>query len=168
MSETTEEGAGGIVHALARWCAYIGGAVMTGLALMSVYSVIMRKFFDRPIQGDFELVQIGCAICVALLLPWCQLRGGNIIVDFFTTKASQRTQSVLDAIGSLMVALMAGAIAWRTGVGAVSVKAAGETSMIMGVPIWIGYAAMVPGLALTAVAALWTMAASLRGKRGAA
>ena len=41
-------------------------------------------------------------------------------------------------------------VAWRTGVGVLTVKGAGETSMIMGIPGWIGYAFMLPGFALHA------------------
>ncbi len=144
------------IHALARWFCYIGGTIMTALALMSVYSVTIRAIGFRPVQGDFELVQIGSAVAVALFLPWCQLRGGNIIVDFFTTRASQRTQSRLDAFGALAVAVVLGVLAWRTGVGAASVKSAGESSMLMGVPIWLAYAGMVPGLTLGAVAGVVT------------
>ena len=140
------------IHALARWCCYAGGTIMTALALMSVYSVVSRWLFGRPIQGDFELVQIGCAVAVSLFLPWCQLKGGNIIVDFFTTRCSQSTQSRLDAFGALMVGCVMLLIAWRTGVGAVSIKSGGETSMLMGVPIWLPYAGMVPGFLLGAAA----------------
>ena len=140
------------IHALARWCCYAGGTIMTALALMSVYSVVSRWLFGRPIQGDFELVQIGCAVAVSLFLPWCQLKGGNIIVDFFTTRCSQAAQSRLDAFGALMIGCVMLLIAWRTGVGAVSIKSGGETSMLMGVPIWLPYVGMVPGFFLAALA----------------
>ena len=160
------------IHALARWCCYIGGTIMTALALMSVYSVVSRWLFGRPIQGDFELVQIGCAVAVSLFLPWCQLRGGNIIVDFFTTRCSRSTQSRLDAFGALLVGCVMLLIAWRTGVGAVSIKSGGETSMLMGVPIWLPYAGMVPGFFLAALAGFMNavehwQAASRSGDTGA-
>ena len=142
------------VDALARWCAYAAGVVLTAMAMMSAYSIVGRAVTGKPIQGDFELVQVGCAICVGLFLPICQLRGGNIIVDFFTSRASDRTRGMLDTIGALLVAVMMALITWRTGVGMLSTKAAGETSMIMGVPLWWGYAGMLPGLAVTVLAAL--------------
>ena len=44
--------------------------------------------------------------------------------------------------------------------GAVSVRAAGETTMILSVPMWWAYASLAPGLALAAVIALiqgWKM-----------
>lgn len=76
------------VDVLARACPCLAGAVLTGIALMSAWGVIGRALTGKPIQGDFEVVRIGCAIAVALLLPPSQLRVGNIIVDFFTLRAS--------------------------------------------------------------------------------
>lgn len=138
-----------------RWFAVLGGVVLVAMTLMSVGSIAGRSLFGKPIPGDFELIQIGCAICVAAFLPWCQMQGGNIIVDFFTARASTKTQARLDVFGALLLAAVMLLVAWRTGVGALSVRAAGETSMIMGFPSWIGYAFMVPGFALTALAAFY-------------
>jgi TRAP-type C4-dicarboxylate transport system permease small subunit len=131
---------------------------------MSVASIVGRNLFGKPVPGDFELVQIGCAICVAAFLPWCQMQGGNIIVDFFTVRASARTRAWLDMFGALLLAVVMLLVAWRTGVGALAVKASGETSMIMGFPSWIGYAFMAPGFALTALAALYTAYSAWRGE----
>ena len=50
---------------------------------------------------------------------------------------------------------MAGALffllAWRAAVGVVEMRQAAETTMVLGVPLWLPYAAMVPGLALAGV-----------------
>ena len=133
--------------------ALLGGAVLTALALMSVASIAGRTLLSRPLQGDYELVQTGCAVFVALCLPYCQLKHANIIVDFFTTKASERAQRRLDAIGALLVALVMLLITWRTGVALVSIRASGETTTILGLPTWWTYAAMLPGIALTSLVA---------------
>jgi TRAP-type C4-dicarboxylate transport system permease small subunit len=153
-----------LVDLLARICAYAGGIVLTAIAVMSVYSIIGRAATGKPIQGDFELVQLGCAMCVGLFLPICQLRGGNIIVDFFTANASRGTRAWLDAAGALVIALMMTLMTWRTGVGMWSVKASMETSMMMGVPLWWGYAGMLPGLAVTVLAALVTAGEAITGR----
>ena len=63
--------------------------VLAGIAMTTVVSVLGRKFFGGAIAGDFEIVEIGCAVAVSLFLPYCQLNKGNVIVDFFTLKASQ-------------------------------------------------------------------------------
>jgi TRAP-type C4-dicarboxylate transport system permease small subunit len=150
---------------VARGFAFAGGAVLVTLAGMSVISVAGRALVSKPVPGDFELVQIACAACIAAFLPYCQIRRGNIIVDFFTTRAPRRAQDALDAFGALLLATVLALVAWRTVVGMLAVKAAGEATMIIGFPVWIGYAAMVPSLAFTAVVALYTALESWQGVR---
>jgi TRAP-type C4-dicarboxylate transport system permease small subunit len=152
-----------LLNWLARTLAYAGGALAALLALMVVVSIAGRFFFARPIQGDVELTQMCIGICVACFLPWCQLHRGNIIIDFFTAKASPRTLQRLDVAGALLLALMLGFLAWRTGAGALSVRNAGEQTMILALPMWISYAALVPGMALAALIALMQALGALKG-----
>ena len=147
-----------IARALELTCkalALAGGAILSALALMSVVS-IGGRLFGRAIQGDFELIQVGCAIAITLFLPYCQLRRANIIVDFFTVLAAVRTQRTLDSMGSLLLAAVMALVAWRTTAGAVAMKAGGETSMILSVPLWYAYAAMAPAFGLASVIGLHT------------
>jgi TRAP-type C4-dicarboxylate transport system permease small subunit len=153
-------------RALAAACrvfALAGGSILAALTLMVMVSVAGRAL-GRPIQGDFELVQVGGAVAIAFFLPYCQWRRANIIVDFFTSRASRRTQALLDAFGAFMYALVLGVVAWRGAVGAVAIRATNETTMIMGVPLWYGYGLMVPALALAAIVGLHTAAAMLRAR----
>lgn len=143
------------LETLCKAFAIAGGATLAALTLMSVVSVGGR-IIGRPIQGDFELVQFGCAIAIAFFLPYTQLKRANIIVDFFTVRSSARTQRALDSAGNLLLAAVMGLLAWRTGAGTLAMKAGGETSMIMGVPLWYAYAAMTPAFCLAALAGLHT------------
>lgn len=152
MSATDPVGRG--LEWLAKGLAIAGGLVLTAVTLMSLYSVVMRNLAGAPIQGDFELVQMGCAVAVAAFLPFTQLRDGNIFVDFFTARATDRTKARLDGVGALLVGLALALIAWRTGVGASEAFRNGETTMIMALPVWWGYAAMTPSIAVAALAAL--------------
>jgi TRAP-type C4-dicarboxylate transport system permease small subunit len=139
---------------LGRLCqisAAIGGLVLVALALMTLASVIGRAFFSSPIQGDIELVQLGCAVCVACFLPYTQYQRANIIVDFFTDKCSDKTKQILDGFGALTIGLCFSLLTWRLTVGGLINKENGETSMLMSIPVWIPYLLMVPGFTLTAV-----------------
>jgi len=139
---------------LAVAAAYCGGAVVAVIGLMSAISIIGRSVIGKPIIGDFELVEIGTAIAGSLFLPYCQATNGHIIVDFFTLRAGERTRSWLDRLGCLLMAAMFLVVGWRTITGAQSIFRTGETSMLMGVPIWFGYAGMVPGIILAGLVAL--------------
>ncbi len=121
---------------------------------MVVASVVGRAGFQRPIQGDVELTQFGIALAIALSLPWCQLQRGNIIVDFFTQKLSPRATGRWDGVGALLMALMCALLAWRSAAGALAVRQAQETTMILSLPMWWAYASLAPGLALAALVAM--------------
>lgn len=153
-----------LLQRIAHAFALAGGVVAGAVACITVVSIAMRATISQPIQGDVEITQIGIALAISLCLPWCQLRGSNIIVDFFTQKLGPRGTSRLDAVGCLLLAAMCALLAWRTAVGSVAVAGAGETSMILGLPMWWAYAALAPGLALTALVALVQAVGHLRGK----
>lgn len=144
--------------------AIAGGLAGCAVALMTVISVTGRAITSQPISGDIELTQFGTGLCIALCLPWAQLHGSNIIVDFFTQGARERTLRVLDAFGAFLLAVMVGVLAWRTAVGALAVHDAFETTMILGLPMWVAYAVLAPGLALTAIIALVQVKLHLSGK----
>ena len=156
----------GTLDVLARAFAFAGGVVLVAMTGMSVVSIAGRTVLGQPLAGDFELVQVGCAVAVAAFLPYCQLRRGNIIVDFFTVRAGPRVQAALDALGALLLAAVMALLAWRTAAGMLTVKAAGEITMIVGFPVWLGYAAIVPSLALTALVGLVTALEALTASRG--
>jgi TRAP-type C4-dicarboxylate transport system permease small subunit len=137
-----------LLRRLCDWNAVIGGAVLVGIACMTVVSVIGRAFFSHPILGDVELVQLGLAVVVASFLPYTQYRRANIIVDFFTTGASARTQRLMDAFGTALYTAMLALVLWRVGAGGLAMRESQETSMLMGLPLWWPYMLMLPGLAL--------------------
>ncbi len=151
QSKAPSSGVDRVLELLCDASATIGGVVLVAIASVTVVSVVGRAFFSHPILGDVELVQLGCAVVVASFLPYTQFRHANIIVDFFTTHASERTQSKLDAFGTLLYTVVMALVAWRVAVGCVDIKANQETSMLMALPLWIPYMLMVPGLVLCSV-----------------
>lgn len=153
-----------LVNRVAWLFAMLGGLVASIVALMTVTSIALRTLTTRPIPGDVELTAFGIAVCISLCLPWCQLHGANIIVDFFTQKAGERTRQRLDGFGALLLAVMVALLAWRTAIGAFAVHEAGEETMILGLPMWWTYALLAPGLALAALVALIQAAMHFSGR----
>ena len=105
-------------------------------------------------MGDFELTGVATGAAIALFMPMCQFKKANIIVDFFTAKASEATTAQLDRLGALFMAAAFALIAWRTYLGGMNAWVSQSGSMMLGFPEWIVYAAMTPPLALSAVIAL--------------
>jgi len=151
--------------ATARGLAIAGGLVFVALVAMEIVSIVGRKLFAWSVPGDVEMLQMCAAFASASFFAYCHLAGGDVKVDFFTHNLPPRTVALLDAVGSLLVGLFGTVIAWRSAAGALSVREVGETSAILGVPVWIAQALMVPGFVLLAAAGFYMAMHLLRRSR---
>ena len=147
-----------VLQDLARLCAVAAGVLLTAITLLTCISLIGRNTTGWTIVGDFELSASAAGAAVALFMPWCQVRRGHIIVDFFTSGASARSQMLMDRLGALLMAVAMGLLAWRSSMGGLSAWKAQSGSMMLGFPEWIVYCGIVPPLALCAVIALYQAA----------
>ena len=153
-----------VLMVLCRWLAAAGGVVLVLLSLMTVVSVIGRYLFAAPVHGDFEITEMGCAVAIALFLPYCQLVAGNVVVDFFTGAAPPRLKRLLDALGCLLIAAVAGVFAWRLALGGIDLHSFNDQTMVLGIPTWWGYAVLVPCCALLSLVGLETALRAWRGQ----
>lgn len=146
---------GRILLRVSRFAAIGGALIFVALIVMSVISIVGRKLFGFVVPGDVEILEMGAAFGSSTFFAYCHLTQSDIKVDFFTHNMAQHRIALLDACGSLMVGLFGALIAWRTAVGALSLKAVGETSDILSFPLWIAQGLMVPGFALMSVAGFY-------------
>ena len=143
---------------LAKFMALCGGAVFIALIAMSLVSIIGRKLGFGSVNGDIELMQAGTAVAAAAFLPYCTLLGEHLKVDFFTENMRADLKRRIDGLADLLLAVIAGVLAWRTALSALSIHEAGEVTTLVSLPVWIPVAAMVPSLVLMAVFALYRCA----------
>ncbi len=143
-----------LLGTLARLSAILAGLLMTFITLLTCASIIGRETVGQTIAGDFELSGVATGAAIALFMPLCQYARGHIIVDFFTTRASEQAQARMDRLGALMMALIFALLSWRTVLGGLNAYATQSSTMMMGLPEWIVFAAMVPAFVLTSAIAL--------------
>lgn len=156
-----------ILQNLAKLCAILAGLLLTGITLMTCFSLIGRNTTGTTLVGDFELTGLATGAAIALFMPYCQIQRGNIIVDFFTTRLSHETNARLDRLGALLLALVFAVLAWRTTLGGLNSYETHSETQILGFPVWIVYVAMVPAFVLTSVIGLYQSLFGLGGDVGA-
>ena len=139
---------------LARISAVLAGILLTFITIMTCASILGREFIGSAITGDFELSGAATGAAIAMFMPWCQAKRGNIIVDFFTANTPGKVNALMDRFGALLLSLCFGVLAWRTGLGGMSSYVSNSGTMILGFPEWVVYACMTPPFALTALIAL--------------
>lgn len=143
-----------LLENLAKFCAVLAGVLLTFITLMTCISIVGRETIGKTISGDFELSGVAAGAAIALFMPWCQFKRGNIMVDFFTAKASETTQNNLERFGAFLLAAVMALVTWRTALGGLNAYSSNSGTMLLGFPEYAVYCAMVPPLALTALIAL--------------
>lgn len=137
-----------IIYRISQTLAWIGGFVLTAMAVLSVASIAGRalsNFGLAPVPGDFELVEAGTALAVFCFLPWTHLKGGHAEVDLFWKVYPPAIQRGLILLSDGLMQIVWLLLVWRMGVSMEDYRANGEVSFILQMPVWWGYAAsMVP------------------------
>ena len=177
IAKQAQLGVGRKLEKASKWLAYVGGTVLAGIALMTVVSIIGRALIPfglKPIKGDFELVEAGCAIAIFAFLPWCQIRRGHVTVDIFIQNLPSRVQAFLGLVGDTLLMVASYVILWRLWLGFGEKFPYGgdgfrqalgmgskpffvETTYELELPIWIPYAAALVGAALFFIVALYSV-----------
>ena len=142
-----------VLEFLSRFFALAAGVVLTGVTLMTCASLIGRNTTGWTIIGDFELTGAAAGAAIGMFLPLAQLQRGNIVVDFFTTRASAASKAVMDRVGAALLGVMMPLLTWRSALGGWSAWQTQSETMMLGLPEWWVYVGLVPPLALTAVIA---------------
>ena len=150
---------------LAGFFAGVGGLVLLAMMLMTVLSVTLRGVTGRPIPGDYELVELASAIAIFCFLPWCQISGGNVLVDFFTTRAPVRVNHLLGAAADLIYLALAVFLSWRLSVGAAEIHRYAEQTMVLRLPVWTSFVVILPAMAVLVLTTAATLLGHLRQAR---
>ena len=144
---------GVVVERISRGFALAGGFMLLALIVMSLISIIGRKLYSSPIQGDMELIEIGSAIAIAAFLPFAEIRGVHIKADAFTLWASNNLKRRLDIFSHILLFLLTGLLIWRTYLQMSDYYLYGDSSVLLAIPMWIPLLFILPSLVLLAICA---------------
>ena len=111
---------------------------------------------------SLALVMAGAiAVAIFAFLPWCQFRQGNVTVDMLAPYLPARLWASLAVIGNIAMSIISLIVTWQLWLGFRDKLAYGETSMILQMPVWWGYAAGVIGAVVFVLTCLYTVWRSL-------
>jgi TRAP-type C4-dicarboxylate transport system permease small subunit len=157
QSSTRSDPIGRVLTRISRVLVIAGGIVLTAAGILTVASVIGRYFFDSPIPGDFELVEMACALAVFSFLPYCQLQKGNVLVDFFTYKLSPVARGALDSLSALIYTAITVLLTWRLAVGGLDLLRTNEQTVVLQIPRAYAFVYIVPCMVLLVAVSFYTI-----------
>ena len=104
------------------------------IMVLTTVDVLMRRLFDFPIKGSFELSDYLLVVVVFCSVAYVMTVKGHIIVDVFTNKYPQRFSSALSFISLILSLIMVGLIGWGSFRYGLQQLAVGEASPLLGIP----------------------------------
>jgi len=140
----------GGVYAMACWLALGGGLILLCLIALTCVSIVGRALVPLnigigPIQGLYDITEIGMAVAVFAFLPWCHLQQAHVSVDLCKRALPDGVNRLLDVLFNGAMLGVAGLGAWRLYLGMLDKISYGETTLIAQIPVWIGYAGSLAG-----------------------
>ena len=157
---------GRILNTISKFFALFGGLVLLIAALISILSIFGRVVFSSPLLGDFELVEIACAVAIGSFLPLCHLKNGNVIVDFITAKLSKNKINFLDAFSSLIFGITALFFSTRMVLGARDMFVYQEETMLLAFRIWIPFLPVIASFFLLTICCFYTFTIKIHDRLG--
>lgn len=142
------------VGAVTRALALVGGAFLLLATAITLVSVTGRYVFGLPVPGDYELLEITCAVGIFLFFPYTHAVNGNIVAEFFTSGLSERRRRILDLGNDVIFMLVAVLLAWRLAAGLAEKFNSGASTVLIGIPFWWAYSVAVLSMFLLVIVCL--------------
>jgi len=144
------------------------GCLLVGLmAFHVVLDVTGRYVFNAPLPGTVEFVSHYYMVGVIFWpLAYVQSRRGHFAAEIFTQRLPRPVVAVLDAVGTLVVAVLLGFLTWRTAAYALEFTLARESvqTAYFTIPTWPSRWFVPLGLGLMALYALMQVVQVLAGR----
>ena len=115
---------------------FFAGICFFSVMLLIVLNIFMRKLFNLPIMGTFELVGLLTATGIGFSLAFCEMNNGNVAMSILTDRLNAKTQAIIEIFVSLISLFFWFVVAWRLFVNGSSSFKSGWVSSTASLPIY--------------------------------
>lgn len=150
------------IFTLNRTMGIVGIIMLVIMMLFTVLDVFLRAFFNHPIPGDVELIEM-LMVCVGFLgLAWCAMRGMHIKVDLVVSFLPKRAQGFIDSFGYIIAFGICAVVVRQSIIEGFANREMNNLSPTLGIPVYPLYWVLAFGYAILCLALLVLLARSLK------
>jgi TRAP-type C4-dicarboxylate transport system permease small subunit len=113
----------------------VAGAAVVAMMLLTCADVLLR-LLRHPIPGTYELVGFLGTVIVSFSLALTSLSKGHIAVEILVDKLPRRAQVGIEALTSLIGAVLFAIVTWQSLIYAADIRQSGEVSVTLTMPIY--------------------------------
>ncbi|MER5173901.1 TRAP transporter small permease [Thioclava kandeliae] len=128
------------------------GCVFLLLTLVLVFiGVFLRYAISLPILGLNEIIQLSSIGVVMLALPSCTAQEGHVRVDVLDQMIGRVGRFIGDLLSRALSAFVLSVLVGRAWLKMLDAREFGDTTNMLGIPLWPFYAFVAAGMALCVV-----------------
>jgi TRAP-type C4-dicarboxylate transport system permease small subunit len=143
---------GSVAAFLCRLCGYAAALSLSGMVLLTVADVVLRTFFNYPIRGMLELIELGLACTIFIALPAVFLRDEHLVVDVIDHMARPAAIRALKLVGTAVSFVVLAVMTWHMAATARSALEFGDVTSDLSLPrIWYWVPVLFGAMASAAV-----------------
>ena len=124
------------------------------MMLLTVADVGLRALFNKPINGTYELIELGLACAVFIALPAVFLRDEHLVMDVVDSLAPARVVRALDVLGALCSLLVLAVMFWQMVPLARDMQEFGDVTADLSIPRIVYWVPVLLGVGASALATL--------------
>ncbi len=125
-----------ILTPVSTYIAYVGAAVLGGLVLMLMYSIIARRLFNAPLSGSLEMTELALVLIIFLILAYDSLKGESIIVEIIISHFPKRARAIIAAVIHFLATVMLAVLSRQLIVQAGRIHNYGQTTPTLELPLY--------------------------------
>jgi TRAP-type C4-dicarboxylate transport system permease small subunit len=119
-----------------RGLAYISGASVLLMMMVTVTDVFLRYVFNSPLGSNVDITQMAMVVIVFFALAHCGWTGGHVVVDILTDVLPKSVLKLCDVLLNLIGGVLVLGIAWQSFLAAIDYAETGEVSFTLLVPLY--------------------------------
>ena len=118
-------------------------AVFNWIAALAVFIMVVLtcadvvlRFFRHPMPGTYAIVGLLGTVVISFALAYTTAEKGHIAVEFIVMRFSPRVQHYIDTINALIGIALFGIMSWQSMLYGLDLRASGEVSLTVQMPIY--------------------------------
>ncbi|HNR90226.1 MAG TPA: TRAP transporter small permease [Spirochaetota bacterium] len=139
----------------------VAAAAVVLMMLVIIVDVVLR-IVRVSVPGAYDLISLLGAVAIAFSLTYTSIQKGHIAVDFLYQKLPERWQAGFDVFNESVGAGFFTVLAWQCFAYAAALRAAGEVSLTVKLPVYPFVAGIGASCALLSLYLLLNLAKAIR------
>lgn len=152
--EKLNKGLEGWVYPISKLMNRIASAILFLMMFLTITDVFLRKVFSQSILGTVEVTEFMMVIVVFFALAQTEVLNGHVKVDLVMGRFGERAQGLVDMVTQFVCFIVSGLITWSTLIYSEKMRASGEVSQDLWIPVYLFIYIVVVGCGILSITLL--------------